>query len=147
MPTPSPLITTYIASAPPFAQPILRHIRALIHDTCPGVTETIKWRMPHFEYKGILCGIAALSSIVSLDSGNTRSSSALFVTGWASENFPRWDELPSDKVLRGYIKKAMQLNEDGVKVPSKPKPKKPRRSTRPRISRRSQKEQKGPDRL
>ena len=28
------------------------HLRALVHDACPGAVETIKWGFPHFEYKG-----------------------------------------------------------------------------------------------
>jgi len=30
-----------------------------VHAGCPKVEETIKWGMPSFEYKGILCGMAA----------------------------------------------------------------------------------------
>jgi len=32
-------------------------------------------------------------------------------------------DLPSKKVLSGYIKQAMKLNEDGVKSPTRSKPK------------------------
>ena len=35
-------------------------------------------------------------------------------------------ELPSRKVLSGYVKKAMTLNDDGVKSPTRSKPKAPR---------------------
>ena len=41
-------IDDYIAKAAPFAQPILRHMRALVHSAVPGLEETIKWSMPHF---------------------------------------------------------------------------------------------------
>ncbi|RYF86427.1 MAG: DUF1801 domain-containing protein, partial [Chitinophagaceae bacterium] len=40
-------IDEYIAKAAPFAQPILKHIRALVHKTCPDVEERIKWGMPY----------------------------------------------------------------------------------------------------
>ena len=50
---------TYIAKSPDFARPILNHIRQLVHTTCPQAQETVKWRMPHFEHKGIICGMAA----------------------------------------------------------------------------------------
>ena len=33
-------------------------------------------------------------------------------------------DLPQKKVLLGYIKQAVKLNEEGIKLPSKPKPKK-----------------------
>ena len=55
-PTPSfePRVDAYIAKAKPFAQPILVHIRELVHKACPGVVETIKWSRPFFEYKGVI---------------------------------------------------------------------------------------------
>ena len=43
-----PRIDDYIAKAQPFAQPILMHLRALVHKTLPGIDEAIKWGMPHF---------------------------------------------------------------------------------------------------
>ena len=41
-----PRIDSYIAKAAPFAQPILTHVRALVHRMLPGAGETIKWSMP-----------------------------------------------------------------------------------------------------
>src|SRR4051812_34052072 len=52
-------IDAYIEKAQPFARPILKHLRKLIHEANPEVTETIKWGMPSFDYKGPCCGIAA----------------------------------------------------------------------------------------
>jgi uncharacterized protein YdeI (YjbR/CyaY-like superfamily) len=55
-----PRIDAYIAAAEPFARPILEHLRALVHESCPGVEETLKWRMPAFVAHGaILCTMAA----------------------------------------------------------------------------------------
>ncbi len=51
-----PKVDAYIAKAKPFAQPILNHIRELVHKACPGVVETIKWSRPFFEYKGVILG-------------------------------------------------------------------------------------------
>ena len=47
-----PKIDAYIAKAAPFAQPILNHLRAVVHDTVAGLDEGLKWGMPHFLYKG-----------------------------------------------------------------------------------------------
>ncbi|GAC1405706.1 MAG: hypothetical protein NVSMB69_04860 [Novosphingobium sp.] len=47
-----PRIDAYIARAAPFAQPILQHLRALVHRALPGVEETIKWSMPHYMLGG-----------------------------------------------------------------------------------------------
>jgi uncharacterized protein YdeI (YjbR/CyaY-like superfamily) len=52
----NPKIDAYIAKSQPFAQPILEHIRQLVHKACPGVEETIKWSRPFFEYKGAILG-------------------------------------------------------------------------------------------
>ena len=52
-------VEAYIAKAAPFAQPILRELRAIVHEGCPDVVETIKWGFPNFDYKGILCNMAA----------------------------------------------------------------------------------------
>jgi len=51
-----PRIDAYIAKAKPFAQPILIHLRELVHKACPNVEETIKWSRPFFEYKGVILG-------------------------------------------------------------------------------------------
>ncbi len=57
-----PRIDIYIQKAKPFAQPILYHLRDLIHKACPNVVETIKWSRPFFEYKGmILANISAFN--------------------------------------------------------------------------------------
>src|SRR4051812_8290446 len=52
-------VDEYIAKAQPFAQPILREIRELVHATCPDVQETMKWSFPHFDYEGIMCSMAS----------------------------------------------------------------------------------------
>ena len=58
-----PKIDAYIAKAAPFAQPILNHLRALVHDTVAGLDEGLKWGMPHFLYKGKnLAGMAAFKA-------------------------------------------------------------------------------------
>ncbi len=55
-----PRFDPYIEKAAPFAKPILRRLRKLVHETVPDVDETMKWSMPSFIYGGkILCGMAA----------------------------------------------------------------------------------------
>ena len=49
-----PRIDAYIAKSKPFAQPILIHLRELVHKACPNVVETMKWSRPFFEYKGVI---------------------------------------------------------------------------------------------
>ena len=52
-------VDAYIARSAEFARPILEHLRAIVHGACPEVEETMKWSFPHFQYKGMLCSMAA----------------------------------------------------------------------------------------
>jgi uncharacterized protein YdeI (YjbR/CyaY-like superfamily) len=56
-------VDEYIETAAPFAQPILTHVRALIHRALPEVEEGIKWGMPHFMVGGKnVVGLAAFKA-------------------------------------------------------------------------------------
>jgi len=125
-------VDAYIAKSADFAKPILTHLRDIVHAACPEVEETMKWSFPHFMYKGMLCAMASFKEHCSF--GFWKSS--LVLEGASSEteegmgNFGRitkLSELPSKKILSGSIKKAMKLNEDGVKKAAPPKPKTPRK--------------------
>jgi uncharacterized protein YdeI (YjbR/CyaY-like superfamily) len=52
----NPKVDAYVAKSQPFAQPILEHLRELMHKGCPGVEETIKWSRPFFQYRGAILG-------------------------------------------------------------------------------------------
>jgi uncharacterized protein YdeI (YjbR/CyaY-like superfamily) len=59
----NPRIDAYIDQAEPFAQPILRHVRALVHSALPEAEEAIKWGMPHFTVGGKnVVGMAAFKA-------------------------------------------------------------------------------------
>jgi uncharacterized protein YdeI (YjbR/CyaY-like superfamily) len=47
-----PRIDAYIARQADFARPILEHLRAAVHEACPGAEEAIKWGMPFFLLNG-----------------------------------------------------------------------------------------------
>jgi hypothetical protein len=53
-----PRVDDYIEKSAEFARPILKYLRRVVHLGCPQVEETIKWSVPHFDYKGIMCGMA-----------------------------------------------------------------------------------------
>ena len=56
----NPKVDAYIGRVQPFAQPIMEHLRQLVHKARPEVGETIKWSRPFFEYRGaILCNMSA----------------------------------------------------------------------------------------
>src|SRR5262245_25916474 len=59
MPTKDPRVDAYIEKAADFARPLLIEMRRRVHASCPEVVETLKWRMPSFEYQGLLGGMAA----------------------------------------------------------------------------------------
>jgi uncharacterized protein YdeI (YjbR/CyaY-like superfamily) len=119
MPNLDPRIDTYIAKSATFAQPILAHLRAVIHAACPGVEESLKWSMPFFSYNGSpLCMMAAFKQHCGFGFWLSRQ-----VVGEAAEDgmgqFGKLLEvadLPSKKQLAVYFKKAMALNEAGVKL-------------------------------
>jgi uncharacterized protein YdeI (YjbR/CyaY-like superfamily) len=115
-----PRVDAYIENAAEFARPILKHLRALVHQGCPEVEETIKWRMPSFTYKGLLCGLAAFKQHATFGFWKHE-----LVMGKNGENYGMGQfgrmtslkDLPSDKVILGYIRKAVELNDAGVKTP------------------------------
>lgn len=120
MPTIDPRVDAYIAAAAPFAQPILHHLRAVIHETCPEAREVIKWQFPHFDYRGSLCGMAAFKAHATF--GFWLDEQVLGrATGKESEAMGQFGrltsvrDLPAEPVLRALIQKAMALNEAGVK--------------------------------
>ena len=49
-----PRVDAYIGKAQPFAQPILTHMRKLMHKGCPGIQEDMKWSHPFFLYEGTI---------------------------------------------------------------------------------------------
>ena len=127
MPTTDPRVDAYIDASAEFAKPILTHLRKLVHKACPDVTETIKWSMPSFEYKGLLCGFAAFKQHCTFGfwKQSLMETDAFPKNKTAMGSFGRitsLKDLPSDKVMLGLIKHAMELNEKGIKVPKKPAP-------------------------
>jgi uncharacterized protein YdeI (YjbR/CyaY-like superfamily) len=110
-----------------FAQPILEHIRELVHTACPEVEETVKWSFPHFDYKGLMCSMASFKKHCSFGfwKGSIMQDpkGILSVVGkTAMGNFERIssvDDLPADRVMIDYIRQAAKLNENDIKLPAK----------------------------
>ena len=125
MPTNDKRIDAYIVKAQPFAKPILKHIRELVHKACPDVEETLKWSFPHFDYKGeMMCSMAAFKQHCAFGFWkaslmkdkklveNAKSESSMGHFG----RIASLNDLPSDKKMLAYIKEAMKLNDERVKV-------------------------------
>ncbi len=122
-----PRIDAYIAKSQEFARPILEHVRAIVHEACPEVEEKIKWGFPHFDYKGMLCSVAAFKEHCAF--GFWKGSLILDkdgVSGDAMGQFGRITsikDLPSKAQLKKYIKLGMKLNDEGVTAPARTRPK------------------------
>jgi len=121
-------IDAYISKSADFAKPILIHLRKLVHQGCPDVTETMKWSFPHFDYKGMMCAMSAFKQHCAFGFWKAKLmddyDKTLYPNGEnAMGHFGQvksLKDLPSDKVLLKYIKEAVRLNDDGVKIKRKP---------------------------
>jgi uncharacterized protein YdeI (YjbR/CyaY-like superfamily) len=118
-----PRVDAYIKKAQPFARPILNHLRKLVHDAVPGVEETMKWSSPHFDYKGIFCGMSAFKAHVGfgfwkagLMKDVLPGPGGLSAAGQFGK-ITSLDDLPSDKELLRIITFAKKLSDDEVKPP------------------------------
>ncbi len=125
-----PRVDAYIAKSAEFARPILRHLRALVHEACPQAEETIKWRMPTFVHHGILCGMAAFKAHATFGFWRRGLTDEIAKTGVDADaamgslgRITSLKELPSDRAMLGYIRKAAKLNEAGAPARPKPQPK------------------------
>jgi uncharacterized protein YdeI (YjbR/CyaY-like superfamily) len=124
----NPEFDKYIARSAEFARPILTKLRRLFHEACPEIQETMKWSFPHFEYKGIVGSMAAFKQHVSWGfwKGTLLSDPHNLFTGvgdtsMSGEKVTDVSGLPSDEILLAYIREAVALNEQGVKLPAKKK--------------------------
>lgn len=120
-------VDIYIANAPEYAKPILLHLLELVYTACPDVTETIKWGIPHFEYKGVICGMAAFKNHCAftfwkaplmkdplgiLDVNREKGMGHL-------GRITCLEDLPAGDIMISYIREAVELNEKNIRLPKK----------------------------
>ncbi|WP_145856116.1 YdeI/OmpD-associated family protein [Pedobacter suwonensis] len=121
-------VDQYIINSAEFAIPILDHLRNLVHKADARIEEKIKWGMPFFDYKGTVCHMASFKhhcafgfwkgALINDEYGIFKErSESMGLLG----KIKSFDDLPSDEILIAYIQQAIQLNEDNIKRPSKPK--------------------------
>lgn len=118
----------YIEKSHDFAQPILKHLRDLVHKACPEVEEKMKWSFPNFEYKkSILCSMASFKQHCAFgfwlggimeDPDKILNSNAESAMGQLGR-ITSLSDLPSDEILIRYLHHAMDLIDKGVKQPKK----------------------------
>ena len=133
-----PRIDAYIEKAAPFAQPVLTHLRNLMHQACPHATESVKWGMPFFTQRGvILCHMAAFKRHCAfgfwgpemkkvLKRDGLQSSDAMGVLG----RITKLKDLPPDRELLAYMRHAADLVQSGDRTKSIERPKKKARRLR-----------------
>ncbi|HKV26389.1 MAG TPA: YdeI/OmpD-associated family protein [Candidatus Acidoferrum sp.] len=127
-----PRVDAYIEKAAPFAQPILSHLRELMHRACPRATEEMKWSMPFFVQQGvILANMAAFKQHCAFGFWGPEMQKALAADGLDSSEamgtlgrITSLKDLPLDKALLAYMRHAGELVESGQRTKSLERPKK-----------------------
>lgn len=129
-------VTAYIERAAPFAQPILRHLRELVHAACPQAQETLKWGAPSFVYnKQILCMMAAFKGHAALSFWHgdmvTQAGRESQRNKTGSETMGQFGrltgiaDLPDAAALTALVHDAMALVDAGVPATRKAAPRAP----------------------
>jgi uncharacterized protein YdeI (YjbR/CyaY-like superfamily) len=116
-----PRIDAYIERQAAFAQPIMRHLREVVHAACPDCEETLKWSMPTFMYKGkILAGFAAFKAHATFGYWNDSMLNEDSKNRSAMGQFGRLtslDDLPDRATLIDLTQQSMALIDSGAKPP------------------------------
>ncbi|MCH5596618.1 YdeI/OmpD-associated family protein [Niabella ginsengisoli] len=131
MPTLNSKVDDYIAKSADFAKPILEHFRAIVHKASPDITESIKWGVPSFDYKGkMMCSVAAFKKHCAIGFWLGAQVKALKpylekATEAASEfgriaNITSVKDLPKDMDLIAAVKEAIHLADLGVTMKRAP---------------------------
>lgn len=127
----SPKVDAYIASTAPFAQPILAHLRELIHKTLPDVEEAIKWGHPFFMYRGLMlanmagfkqhCSIGLWGDEIKdkLTADGVYDPAAMGVLG----KLTSVKDLPYNRVLANYLRTAAAAIDTGSRTKNYSRPK------------------------
>jgi uncharacterized protein YdeI (YjbR/CyaY-like superfamily) len=118
-------VDAYVAKAPEFARPVLKHLRALVHEAGGDVVETMKWSRPNFMANGkIVCQMTAFKEHCGFGFWGPEMAAVLREAGIegedASGSFGRirgLGDLPEDKKLRGWIRMAFALARGSVAAP------------------------------
>jgi uncharacterized protein YdeI (YjbR/CyaY-like superfamily) len=122
-------VDAYLGKVQPFAQPILTHLRELVHKGRPEVEETIKWGRPFFEYRGaILCNMSGFKEHCSFGfwgeeiGAVLREAKVLSEEGMGSlGRITSVKDLPPDKLMLSWIaarRKVVKSPKTAVQAPA-----------------------------
>ena len=127
-----PKVDAYIHDAGEFAQPILHHLRDLVHAAAPDIEEGLKWGMPYFTHQGsLLCFMAAFKKHCAFrfwDGKLMEDPEGILLDVGKSNmmdigKISSLEDLPAEEVLSRYVANALAVAKTGEK------PKKASRST------------------
>jgi uncharacterized protein YdeI (YjbR/CyaY-like superfamily) len=140
-----PAVDAYIARRQSFAQPILKHLRELVHQAVPDVEEAIKWQMPFFLKDGVfLANMAAFKAHCAFGLWGEEMTAKLKADGWHSKEamgklgkITSLADLPRDEALVGYLRAAAEVIANGMRTKSYSRPMsapKPEAATPPELA-------------
>jgi uncharacterized protein YdeI (YjbR/CyaY-like superfamily) len=122
-------LDAYIAKQKPFAKPVLKHLRKVVHAGCPDVEEAMKWSFPCFVYSGsILCSMAGFKEhctfgfwrVTELRKRGLVKPSGEKAMGQFGR-IKKISDLPPETKLIKVVKEAAKINESGKRTPVKKK--------------------------
>jgi uncharacterized protein YdeI (YjbR/CyaY-like superfamily) len=123
-----PRIDAYIAGKAAFAQPILSHLRDLVHAHAPGVEETIKWSMPFFTLGGRpFANMAAFKAHASFGFWNRQD----MATGQEGEAMGQFGRITSLADLPPHDEIGAQIERAAAAIGEGTTPKRPARAAKP----------------
>jgi len=118
-----PRIDAYLVRAAPFAQPVLAHLRELVHSAVPDCEEAVKWGMPHFVYRGKnVAGMAAFKAHCAFTiHGEGRQGDGEGMGSFGK--IAALADLPPDEVLVARLRDAVsRIDEGGSAAPRRAPP-------------------------
>lgn len=123
-------VDLYISKCKPFAQPVLQHLRELVHKAAPEVTETIKWGHAFFQYRGVtLANMAGFKEHCSFGFWGKDMAQVLNEAGLLSGEgmgslgkLTSVKDLPPTKQMIAILKLAARQIDDGKYVSSMARP-------------------------
>ena len=119
-----PRVDAYIAAAAGFAQPIMARLREAVHAGCPMVVETMRWGLPHFEYRGLVCSMAAMRAhctfVLAPRGTNGTRNAADVADRRRFERIRRLADLPSPAALKARVRAAVAPTSPAQEIPCPP---------------------------
>ncbi len=117
-------VDDYTRNASVVTQPILKHLRKLIHKASPEIEENIKWSAPSFELNGkIVCSIMAFKKHANFMFAQGKElqddEDVLENIGEKSnmkgiKQITKVSDLPDDILLIKYIQEAARISKKGL---------------------------------